>query len=97
MSSFTILKSVSIIGLGAMIGYATVKGIMATNSPNRYLASATMSKMAVEQFSKSILDVKVSKTEAGMTESDSSTVEVSSNTRPMRKAVVSGGSLAPPL
>ena len=77
MSSFTILKSVSIIGLGALIGYSSVRSLMAENSPNRYLASATISKMAAEQYSKTIMDVKVTKSDIGLTESDSSTIEVS--------------------
>ncbi len=77
MSSFTILKSVSIIGLGALIGYSSVRSLMTTNSPNRYLASATMSKMAVEQYSKTIMDIKVTKSDIGLIDSDTSIVEVS--------------------
>ncbi len=60
-----------------MIGYSSVKGLMTENSPNRYLASATMSKMAVEQISKSILNIQLKKSLIGLTDSDSSTVEVS--------------------
>lgn len=77
MSSFTILKSVSIIGLGALIGYSSVRSLMTANSPNRYLASATMSKMAVEQYSKTIMDIKVTKSDIGLIDSDTSIVEVS--------------------
>ena len=77
MSSFTILKSVSIISLGALIGYSSVRSLMTENSPNRYLASATMSKMAVEQYSKTVMDIKVKNSIIGLTDSDSSIIEVS--------------------
>ncbi len=77
MSNYNILKSLSVVTLGAVIGYSSVRGLMAKNSPNRYLASATMSKMAVEQTSKSILDIQVKKSIIGLTDADSSTIEVS--------------------
>ena len=76
MSYRTLLKSFSVVAISAVIGYGAMKFIQKENSPNRYLASMTMGKMAHEQFSKTIFDIKVKNIEVGSTDSDVSTVQV---------------------
>ena len=76
MSYSNLLKSFSVIAISAFVGYSAVKYIQKENSPNRYLASLTMGKMAVEQFSKTVFDVKVKNVEVGLSESDVSIVQV---------------------
>ena len=71
-----LLKSFSVIALSALVGYSAMKYVQQERSPNRYLASLTMGKMAVEQFSKTIFDVKVKNVKVGLTENDTSTVQV---------------------
>ena len=77
MSSFTILKSVSVIALGAVIGYSSVQFALTKESPNRYLASSTVSKMAVEQYSRTLIDLKIETSKIAQTEKDASVIEVS--------------------
>ena len=76
MSYRNLLNSFSVIAISAAAGYGAMKYIQKENSPNRYLASMTMGKMAHEQFSKTIFDIKVKNVEIGLTESDVSTVQV---------------------
>lgn len=71
-----LLNSLSVIAISAVVGYGAVKYIQKENSPNRYLASMTMGKMAHEQYSKTVFDIKVKNVEVGLTESDVSTVQV---------------------
>lgn len=77
MSRFTILKSALVISFGAIAGYTTVDYFNHKSSPNRYLASMTMSKMASEQFSKTLIDMRLTNVEIGATENDVSTIKVS--------------------
>ncbi len=72
-----LLNSFGVILISALVGYATTKYIQKKNSPSRYMASMTMGKMASEQFSKTVFDIKVKNVEIGKTESDLSTVQVS--------------------
>lgn len=72
-----LLKSFSIVALSALVGYGSVKYFQQANSPNRYLASMKMGKMASEQFSKTVFDIQVKNLEIGITEKDISTVQVS--------------------
>ncbi len=76
MSYSNVLKSFSIVAVSAIIGYSAVSFIQQASSPNRFIASMTMSKMASEQFSKTVFDVRVMNTDIGLTESDTSTVQV---------------------
>lgn len=71
-----LLKSFPVIALSAFVGYSAMKYVQQESSPNRYLASLTMGKMAVEQFSKTIFDVKIKNVKVGLTENDTSTVQV---------------------
>ncbi len=77
MSGFTVLKSFFVIAFGAVVGYSTVQFTLSKESPNRYLASAAYSKMAVEQHSRSLIDMKIKTSDVAATEGDSSLIEVS--------------------
>lgn len=77
MSSITILKSVSVIAVGALIGYSSVQFVLTKESPNRYLASTTVSKMAVEQYSRTLVELKVETSQIAQNENDPSIIEVS--------------------
>lgn len=72
-----ILNSISVVLVSALVGYGTMKYIQKESSPNRYLASMSMGKMANEQFAKSVFDIKVKNVEVGLAETDPSTVQVS--------------------
>lgn len=76
MSSSNFLKSFSIVAISAFVGYAAVSYIQQVNSPNRFLASATVSKMASAHFSRSVFDIKVTNVLIGATEADPSVVQV---------------------
>ncbi len=77
MSYSHLLKSFSVVALSALVGYGSVKYIQQANSPNRYLASMKMGKMASEQFAKTVFDIQVKNIQIGLTEKDLSTVQVS--------------------
>jgi len=76
MSRSFILKSAIAISIGAVAGYNSVQYFKNRNSSHRYLASITMSKLASEQLSKTLVDVKIKNVEVGLTDSDTSTVKV---------------------
>ncbi|OFZ28695.1 MAG: hypothetical protein A2622_06305 [Bdellovibrionales bacterium RIFCSPHIGHO2_01_FULL_40_29] len=80
MPSANILKSFSVILIGAFMGYSTVHYFQKASAPNRYLASMTMSKMASEQFTKTIFDIKVKESTIGLDDSDVSELIVSLET-----------------
>ncbi len=76
MSSSNLLKSFSIVAISALVSYSAISYIQKVNSPNRFLASVTSSKMASAQFAKSLFDIKVTNIEIGLSEADPSTVQV---------------------
>lgn len=76
MSKFTLLKSAIIITLGTIIGYKSVDYIKNRNSPHRYLASMTMSKLAADQFSKTLIDIQIKNVEIAEKENEVSTIKV---------------------
>ena len=76
MSNSNLLKSFSVVAVSALIGYGTVKSIQNSKSPNRYMASMTMNKMASQQISKALIDVKIQNIETAESESEISTILV---------------------
>lgn len=76
MSRLVLLKSFLVISIGAVAGYNTVDFLKNKNSPHRYMASMTMSKMASEQISKSLLDIRIKNVDLAVNEDHASTVTV---------------------
>lgn len=76
MSRFSILKSIAVISFGAVLGYNTVDYFKNKNSGHRYLASMTMSKIAAQQFAKTLIDVRIKNSTVAVDEDDSSTITV---------------------
>lgn len=59
MSFSNILKSISVIALGSLVGYSTVKFLSQPNENNRGIASITYSKLGSEQYAKSLFEIKI--------------------------------------
>lgn len=79
MPNFKFLKPLSLITAGALVGYFTVQIISANSaapSQNRFLASATISKIGSEQFARSVFDIKIKNEKVAQTNDDISTVRV---------------------
>ncbi|MFZ3231780.1 MAG: hypothetical protein WA160_16360 [Pseudobdellovibrio sp.] len=77
MSRSILLKSILTISIGAFCGYNTVQYFKTKNSSHRYLASITMSKIASDQYSKTLIDVRIKNIDIAQLENDVSTVKVS--------------------
>ncbi|MBC7467085.1 MAG: hypothetical protein H7256_13935 [Bdellovibrio sp.] len=77
MSRKFILNSILAISFGAVVGYNTVDYFKNRNSPHRYLASMTMSKIAAEQFSKTLIDLKIKNVDIALLDTDVSTIRIS--------------------
>ena len=60
MPNFKFLKPFSMIAAGILVGYFSVQLLTTQkSSPNRFLASATLSKIGSEQLSRSMFDIKI--------------------------------------
>jgi hypothetical protein len=76
------LKSISVVVTGAVVGYFSIQVILpgfgktSTSSPNRFLASATMSKLGTEQYAKSYFDIRIKNDVIAFTKDEVSTVKV---------------------
>ena len=77
MSRFTILKSFLTVTFGIFLGYTGMQYAQSKNDSHRNIASMAVSKMAVDQFSKTVFDLRVKRTDIGLTDADFSTVAVS--------------------
>ncbi len=80
MPNFKFLKPAAMITAGALFGYYSVQIITASTQPtsqNRFLASATISKLGNEQFARSIFDIKIQNEKIAETTEETSIVRVS--------------------
>lgn len=76
MSIPNILKSTFVIGLGAILGYSSVKMFSQPSENNRQLASLTFSKLGSEQFAKTLFDIKIRNESVAILSTEISTVKV---------------------
>lgn len=62
MSFSNILKSISVVAFGGVVGYSAVKFFSRPNENNRGIASMTYSKLGSEQYAKSLFEIKIQNT-----------------------------------
>ena len=80
MSKYKFLKPTSVVICGAIVGYFSAQVFLAQNSPqsqNRFLASATISKLGSEQYARTFFDMKIKNEKIATTANEVSVVKVS--------------------
>ena len=80
MSKYKFLKPTSVVICGAIVGYFSAQVFLAQNSPqsqNRFLASATISKLGSEQYARTFFDMKIKNERVANTADEVSVVKVS--------------------